>query len=185
MTKLKVNDFLPDLRAETSRGPASFSQLVAGQKTVFLFLRYAGCRVCQYDMMALAAEYGQIEKAGGQVYVALQSSLETVAELLRTSGYPFAVISDEPGRLYRALGIDSASSAEQLVSPQSREKVDKAAACGFVHGKNEGDELQLPATIITDGSMRIQYLRYGTRSGDTPSPEELVQMLSQSQNSGE
>lgn len=172
---------MPDFKVETSRGPATFSQLIEGRKTVFLFLRYAGCRVCQYDMAMLADKYDLIEKAGGQVYVVLQSPLQTISELLAEGAYPFAIISDEPGRLYQALEIDSAASSEQLVSPESRAKVEKAAACGIVHGKFEGNELQYPATFITDGNRLITYVKYGMHSADTPAPDELAQLLTQAQ----
>lgn len=90
--------------------------------------------MCQYDMAALADQYDLIEKAGGQVYVALQSSMETIEAFLETKTYPFTIISDEPGKLYQALGIDVAASNNQLSSSQSRSKVEKAVACGMVHG---------------------------------------------------
>ncbi len=177
MAKLKINDQMPDFSVLTIHGKTTISALEDEKKTAFLFLRYAGCRVCQYDMMQLNLSYEKISRTGGQVCVILQSVPETITALQAGANYPFAIISDERGELYRALEIDSAESAEALGSQEGKAKVEKAVACGIVHGSYEGNELQLPAAFITDGKRRLTYVKYGAHSGDTPSPDELAALL--------
>lgn len=177
MAKLEVNELMPDFRVLTVGGVTTVSALEDGKKTAFLFLRYAGCRVCRYDMMQLAQAYEKIARTGGQVCVILQSAPETIAAMQAEAHYPFVILSDEPGELYRALEIGSAESKETLGSPESRAKVEAAAACGIVHGSYEGNELQYPAAFVTDGRRRVLYARYGAHSGDTPSPDELAALL--------
>lgn len=48
-------------------------------KTILLFLRYYGCRICQLDMREYAEAYDRIKAKNAQLLVVLQSPVSTMA----------------------------------------------------------------------------------------------------------
>jgi hypothetical protein len=56
-------------------------------------------------------------------------------------------------------------------------KIEKIKASGFVHGKYEGDENQLPALFITEPGGKVLYAHYAANSIDMPTVDELLEKL--------
>ena len=45
------------------------------------------------------------------------------------------------------------------------------------HGDYEGDELQLPALLITDKDLKVTYVHYGNDITDMPIVDELIEKI--------
>lgn len=174
MARLEVGQKLPDFDALTKDGTVRISELVQ-KNTLIVFLRYLGCSLCQYELYVLKEHIAEIDKTGGQVIAVLQSAPET----LESVSFPFTVISDEKGKIYKLLDIKPAESKEQLGGEIGKAKRPKIKELGFQHGKYEGEELQLPAVFGVTPSLDVFYVKYGVEAADTPSAEEIVKILSE------
>ena len=64
MSKVKVDDILPDFKVTTNiHDDVQLSSLI-NQKTVFWIIRYIGCTVCRYDVHLLSVNYNRIKDKG-------------------------------------------------------------------------------------------------------------------------
>ncbi|MFI3201261.1 MAG: PatB family C-S lyase [Eubacteriales bacterium] len=168
---IEVGEILPDAMVDTNQAQATtFSEIAEGKKTVFLFLRYVGCTICRLDLYHLSKRYHEIEAIGGKVVVVLQSSLENII----AENLPFPTVSDPTGKLYEQYGVLPAASTMQILEGNGIEKAMESAKLGMEHGEYEGNELQLPATIVVDEKMVVTYVHYGNGAGDIPSVEEML-----------
>lgn len=176
---LSVGEVMADFTYDTPfENGVSFSETVKkANKTAVVFLRYYGCTLCQSEMQELAQNYQAVTNAGGQVLVVLQSDPAGLAGQLQKGDFPFDIICDPKQELYKAFGVKAAESMAEMMDAKSFAKINKAAEAGFEHGKYEGNELQLPAAFVTDAEGKLTYVHYGTSAGDTPTMEELANLL--------
>lgn len=56
-------------------------------------------------------------------------------------------------------------------------KKQKIKEAGFVHGKYEGNEQQLPAMFVVDPDGSVVYAHYAKNSIDMPTVEEMLRIL--------
>ncbi len=162
--------------------PLSSNQSLAGQsaghKTLLLFLRYYGCTFCQYDMLLLKEQYDRIRATAGEVKVVLQSDPTLLAdELGSPEVYPFEIICDPDGTLYKLFEVNPAASMAELGGGNVLEKIKAAKERGLSHGRYEGIEEQLPATFVIDGDLSVTYAHYGVNGGDIPDVDQIVELL--------
>lgn len=180
MSKLKVQDKMPNFAFNTAyESDKKVHEVLAG-KTVFWVIRYIGCTVCRYDVHLLANNYDKIKEKGAQVYVVMQSDQQHVRDDLKEVELPFEIICDDSMEMYKNLEINPAADMEELAGDRMddlKAKASRANACGFVHGDYEGDELQLPALFIVDEEAIVMHAHYGTNIVDMPTVEELIEML--------
>ena len=155
----------------------SLEQLVGGKPTMFLFLRYYGCRICQLDLRDLDRGYEQIRRAGGQAVVILQSKREVMEKAAAEKPFPYTVVCDPDQKLYQMFEILPAADKMVLGGGNSPDKVKRAAELGLVHGEYEGNELQLPAAVLVDGELNVHYAHYGENAADIPGAEEIAGMI--------
>ena len=155
----------------------SAEQLVNGKPTMFLFLRYYGCRICQLDLRDLDRNYEQIRSAGGQAVVILQSKRAVLEKAAVEKAFPCPVVCDPDQELYKMFGILPAADKEGLTGGNAAGKVKRAAELGLVHGVYEGNELQLPAAVLVVGEMTIRYAHSGENAADIPGAEEIAGMI--------
>lgn len=188
MPKLNTGDRLPDLTFSTNTGRTlTTQQAVAGKRTIFWVLRYIGCTTCRYDVHLLSERYDEIEKRGAQVFVVMQSDPAVVAEDLKGQSLPFEIICDTDMAVYKALAIPAAKDMDELVpsgdtddAKRWGEKVKKFTDAGFVHGKYEGDEMQLPAFFLVDGNGVVEVAHYAKNLADMPTIDDMTTMLDKS-----
>lgn len=169
-------DFTFDTPFDTCRTLSETVVRVKG-KTALIFLRYYGCTLCQYDMHQYTQAADKIAAAGGQLLVVLQSESAKLAHQMKQGDLPYDLICDPEQMLYRQFEIAPAPSKMKMADFATVKKIAKATAGGFKHGDYEGDELQLPATFIMDGGLKLTYVHYGVSAADVPTPEELIQLL--------
>jgi len=176
--KLKIGNKMPDFTVDTpyEKGIA-LSNLLSDNKTVVLFLRYAGCTLCRFDMIILKDEYDKIKETGGKVLVVLQSDPDKLSNELDKDYYPFEVICDPSHELYKQLEIMPANSQEEMIGPDSMEKLVRMQASGLTHGDYEGNELQLPAAFVVDKDLYVTHAHYAANITDMPDVDKLAQLL--------
>lgn len=179
MPRISVGDTFPDFEFATPfRTDGRLADAVAGGMTALVFLRYYGCPVCQYDMHRYAEKYGLIREAGGKMLVVLQSDPAGLREQLSgETAFPFEIVCDPAGALYRRFAIEPAKKQLAMIGPKTMIKIAKVQAAGYAHGKSEGEELQLPAAFVIAPDLRVTYARYAKTIDDIPDAEELRDLL--------
>lgn len=182
MARLTTGGAMPDFTFDTpfeSGRTLSETVVRVKGKTALIFLRYYGCTLCQYDMHQYARAADKIAAAGGQLLVVLQSNPAKLAAQMKPGDLPYGLVCDPEQTLYRQFEISPAPSKLKMADAKTFAKIAKATAGGFKHGDYEGDELQLPATFIMDGGLKLSYVHYGASVGDVPTPEELIALLAE------
>jgi len=176
--KLIVGNKMHDFTVDTPfKRNIPLNSLLSDNKTAILFLRYAGCTLCRFDMMILNEEYDKIKEAGGEVLVVLQSDSDKLKNELDKNNYPFEIICDPSQELYKQLEILPANSQEEMIGPDSMEKLGRLQASGLTHGEYEGNELQLPAAFVVDKDLNVTYAHYAKNITDMPDVDKLAQLL--------
>lgn len=182
MSRIQVNDTMPDFTFNTAyKNHQQLSEVLKG-KTIFWVLRYIGCTVCRYDVHMIAKRYDEFQNKGAQVYVVMQSDQKHVQNDLASSDttLPFEIICDPEMNIYKTLEILPAESMEALaggVMDQLKEKAAKARETGFSHGDYEGDEQQLPAMFIVDEKRNVLYAHYAKNIMNMLSIDEVLEKI--------
>jgi peroxiredoxin len=185
MARLQAGEQFPDFTFNTAyNGELSSGEVIkkAG-KTVFWILRYVGCTTCRYDIHLIKTRYREFTDLDAQVLVVLQSQPETVRSDLTGDEVPCEIICDPGQAIYWRFSVAPAPDREsrQPTDPADVEKwkakLEKVKASGFVHGKYEGNENQLPALFIVAGDGKILYAHYAKNSIDMPAVDEVLGLL--------
>lgn len=176
MPKVKINDALPNFKVTTSKHDDVQLKDLVSKNTIFWIIRYIGCTVCRYDVHLLANSYHKIKDKGYDLFVVMQSDKAHIINELKDADIPFEIICDNQMEIYKTLEINPALDKDDMVKDKDAlaAKVAKARALGFKHGDYEGDELQLPALLITDKNLKLTYVHYGNDITDMPSVEKLI-----------
>ena len=177
LDRVHPGDQLKDFPYQTPWGEGRLSDN-GGKPTALMFLRYYGCTICQLDLLRLKEGYSKTEAAGGRVLVVLQSDPAGIREQIGPDHFPFEIICDPEQELYRRYHVCPALSVEKMADLRALEKIGQARAAGLVHGKYEGDELQLPAVFLLDKDNRVQKAHYAAKAADLPTVEQLADWLS-------
>lgn len=173
----QAGDVMSDFSFATPwKGQKNFYNVSKGKKKVIFFLRYYGCRVCQLEFRHIVREYGKFEEKGAQVYVALQSSVETIRSQIEEKDIAFEIICDPQQTLYHLFNIGSFDPGKPR-SKRLEEKIAEAAASGIVHGSYEGNEQQLPAVFVVDENQKVNFAHYASDIADIPDHDELLRYL--------
>jgi len=173
-SKLSVGNKAHDFRFETPWGDGqSFFEAAEGKPAVLVFLRYLGCPICQNDMANLKREIGLIKGKGAKLFVVLQSSPDTVSSVTEKQDWPFTIISDPKGELFRLYGVEPGGIIKYL-HPAGLISAIRATMQGYRHGKFEGHETQLPAVFIVGRDSTVKFAHYGRHLSDIPAPAAVA-----------
>jgi peroxiredoxin len=180
MAKININDYFPNFQVDTIyERNKKLSDVVGSQKTAIMFLRYAGCTLCRFDMMSFKDEYQKISDTDTQLVVVLQSDPDKLSKNISKGFYPYIVICDPSQIMYQQLEIKPANVQEEMVGPGTMDKIKLVEASGFTHGDYEGEEMQLPALFIMDSSLKVIHAHYASYVTDLPNVDELVELLAE------
>jgi peroxiredoxin len=185
MARLKAGDKFPDFQFHTAYDLdlGTLDTIKKTKKTVFWVLRYVGCTTCRYDIHIIKERYKEFAGLGAQVLVVLQSQPEIVQADLKGDEVPYEIICDPDQLIYKRFSIDPAPDKESRQPKEAadqerwQKKLETVKASGFVHGKYEGDENQLPALFIIGQDTVVQYAHYAQHSIDMPNGNELLAQL--------
>ncbi len=176
--KFEVGKKLESFTCNTiERDGVKLEELTEGKPTMFLFLRYYGCRMCQVDLHDLDENYEAVRSAGGRAVVILQSSREVMKGAAKEKAFHYTIICDPDEKLYKQFEVRTASKKEDLIGGDAPRKIERAVELGLEHGAYEGNELQLPAAVLVDRDMIVRYAHYGENGADIPSVDEIAQLI--------
>ncbi len=175
--KLKTGDNAPDFNFVTPwQTGLEFYKAAGENPSVLIFLRYQGCPVCQMEMASLKHEIDLFAQKDAGVFVFLQSSPEVVASAANKEDWPFTIVSDPSGDIFRLYSVMPGGILKYL-HPAGLMAAIKATFKGHKHGKFEGMETQLPAAFIVGTDKTIIYAYYGKNISDVPSPKTLSDII--------
>jgi len=185
MAKLQNGEKFPDFSFHTASGKdlTSGETVKKAKKTVFWFLRYVGCTTCRYDIHLIKTRYKEFTDRGYQVLVVLQSTPESVNLDLKDDPSPYEIITDPDQTIYKNFEIEAPEDKEARRPKEAADvakweaKIAKVKASGFVHGRYEGNENQLPALFIVAPDSTILLAHYAKNSIDMPTVDELLGQL--------
>lgn len=188
MARLATGDKMPNFTFDTAyeNGKTIEAVLKDKKRTIFWVLRYIGCPTCRYDVHMLAMRYQEFLDLDTQIFVVMQSEPVNVRNDLKDTQLPFSIICDTDMEIYHTLEIPVACSKEERMPKLSteiarlEEKRKEVKALGFVHGKYEGNEQQLPALFLIEDDSTVRYVHYAKHSIDMPAIDEVLNLLKNS-----
>src|SRR5690625_6237366 len=75
------------------------------KKTVLIFMRFYGCRLCQIDIDRIIENYEYIEKHNSQVLIVLQTEPHIIREQREEIDTPITLICDPDHQLYKLYNV--------------------------------------------------------------------------------
>lgn len=174
ISKLLVGSRAPDFNFESPwDNQNSFYGITKNKSVIIIFLRYIGCPVCQYEMASIRRKIDNVNQKNIMLFVVLQSTTEMIRSVAEKDDWPFTIICDPEGKIFRQYSVEKGNLLKYL-NPIGLIAAAKSLMAGYSHGKFEGDETQLPAAFSITGDKTIKYAHYGNRVNDIPGIEELT-----------
>ena len=175
--KIKTGTQMPDFAFDTSNGAQmKLSDVYEKKKrTLLLFLRYYGCTLCQLDLREYREVYDRFQQKDAEVIIVLQSTPDVINE--SKADTPYIIACDPEQTLYRRFEIKPAKNMLGMLSLKVFPKMKRAEAAGIVHGEYEGEEMQLPAAFLIDGSGKVLFSRYAKNLTDLPTPTQFLALI--------
>ena len=149
------------------------SDVTKERRTYLIFLRYIGCPLCQMKISLLKKDRERFREANLNVVVVLQSEPENITSQINQADFPFHIACDPDETFFRLYGVKPGSIL-RYATPSVIKKALRAKKMGFAHGKNEGNEMQLPAVFLIGQDMTVEYAYYGKNVGDVPENDDLL-----------
>jgi thioredoxin-dependent peroxiredoxin len=176
-SKLAPGNKAPDFKFKTPwDDDVNFYDAVGNNPAVLIFLRYYGCPVCQMEMAKIKQEIDLARHEGALVFVVLQSEPKVIASLIRNEDFPFTIICDLQGEIFQLYGVEAGGIVKYL-HPAGLVAAIKASFRGFMHGKFEGKETQLPAAFAMAADKVVKYTHYGENISDMPSLAKIINRI--------
>jgi len=154
----------------------TFYNFLKEEKTLLVFHRYMGCLLCQVKLAQIIKDADRFKSAGCNVFVVLQSQPEIVKENKDERDIPITIICDPDMKIFNLYKVHPGT-LFGYITPGVIKKAMHAKKQGFVHGKSEGKEFQLPAVFLIDTNKTITYAYYGKNIGDVPDNESLLSVI--------
>ena len=168
-----VGSIAPDFHVTTGRGAELTLASLRGGAVALVFLRHLGCPICRMELATLQRRHAELTAEGARVVVFVDSPDPSVTEHATKKDVPFELVADPAQVVYRSYGVERGGPLAML-APGAVAKSLKATAQGFMHGKFEGSELQLPADFVVGPDGRITFARMGKHVGDNAPFETLL-----------
>jgi SNF2 family DNA or RNA helicase len=122
---------------------------------------------------------GSVYTASGAVERIHDAKLEALEEIIDTTDSPVLVFYS----FRHDLDVirERLPEARTLEGPEDiakwQAKIAAVKQSGFVHGKYEGNEQQLPAFFVTDNTGKVLYAHYAANSIDMPTVDEALEIV--------
>ena len=175
--RLKAGDKAPNFQFDTPwRSLQDYYENTQNKKSIFVFLRYHGCPICQMEMANLKREINLFHQKEVELFVFLQSSTATLLPVLKEEDWPFHIVCDPKGIVFQLYAVEQGGLIKYL-HPAGLMAAVKATSRGFMHKKFEGRETQLPAAFVIKPDKTIAYAYYGRNISDVPKLSTLVENL--------
>ena len=176
-TRLKAGEQAPDFTVTDAQGKEiSLSTFRESKNVALIFLRYAGCPICQLSLAELKNAYSEFQSRDTEVIVFVQSPASRLNASGDVSAFPFPIIPDPDETIYKLYRVGSGGLGA-LLAPDTLRRGLKATLKGHKQGKMEGNTWQLPGDFIVDKQGLLKLARVGTNMGDSLKTDELISYL--------
>jgi thioredoxin-dependent peroxiredoxin len=176
-TFLRVGQVAPDFTMTDVKGERfALSDYKGKSSVVLVFLRYAGCPICQLALHDLKDAYEEFRTLGAEVAVFVQSPPESIKKSGDISAFPFRLIPDPNETIYKLYGV-AVGSLIDMLHPQTVARGIQAVTHGHMQGKMEGSQWQLPGDFIVDKDGNLKLARVGKNLADNLPPQKLLSYL--------
>ncbi len=103
---LKTGDSAPQVALSDINGQSfSYNDFSKDQKVLLAFFRFAGCPVCNVRVHELSNAYESLKKEGVEIVAVFESSPQVLKAYQQDFEFPFRIISDVDGQLYKSYGV--------------------------------------------------------------------------------
>ena len=174
---LSVGQPAPEFEARDQK-----DQLVAiprgftGKKVIVSFLRYLGCPLCRMKLDDLIQNYPAYAAAGAGLVAVVQSVPGHVKRFAERKKVPFSLLSDGERKLYKLYQVPVGGIKEFIAPPVLKATI-QATLKGHMHGRFEGNELQIPADFVIGPNGTLSLVHYGKDISDFLPHEALLGAL--------
>ncbi len=167
----------PDFTFDTPwKKSQKLSDIARKGKTVLMFLRYAGCPLCQMKIAELRGGFEEFKKRKVNLLVVLQSTPENITKVVEKKDIPFEIVCDPKEKLFSLYGVKPGT-IFGYITPTTIIKAIQSTRRGFKHGTYEGNEKQLPAVFIIGAGRKVDYVYYGKNVADVPATKKLLAII--------
>lgn len=185
---LSEGDILEGFAYESPKSTFCMLEDVIERNTLIVFGRFYECDVTQKLLGLLTAAFPAVKALGCDIKFVVQSPLETLSKV--QSKYPFELIADPEGKLYKRYNVFEADSPVCMVAG---DKIFEAMAgknikklldtdiLRLITATNDPREdikpLQLCAFIAVDKHMKVTYAHYCKTIYDFPDIKKIIKSL--------
>jgi len=143
-----------------------------GPMAIF-FLRHLGCPLCKAKIDELKIMQPRFARKGIRLVVVVQSTPKRAAEVHLKQSLPFMLVPDRERVLYQRFEVPRGG-LKEFAAPAALMASIRATFKGHLHGKIEGDELQIPASFLLAADGSILFAHYGKDISDFGDVDELL-----------
>ena len=151
----------------------SFPDDFKDTRLALFFLRHLGCPLCKEKVDELKARAADFESRSIKLAAVVQSTEKRSAEYAEKQGIGFSLVPDREKVLYTRFDVRKGG-IKEFTAPKVLVSSIRATLKGHMHGKFEGDELQVPASFLLSAEGGIIYSHYGKDISDFGSVDELL-----------
>lgn len=184
MTKrvMRVGDNIPAFWTRDVKGKVVDSEHLGTTYTLMVFLRYAGCPLCNLALYRLTMEYSLLRKNNCEVIAFVQSSGNNIEKNIygrHDHEPPFSIIPDQDQDIYRLFGVipDITNASKHLLANASH-WLDASYKKGFPQKNLDGSLFIVPALFLVSPAGFINVVNYNANFYDdltfTPIYEHLT-----------
>lgn len=179
--RLRVGDQVPTFWARDVHGTIIDSNEFTASYTMLVFLRYAGCPLCNLAIYRLSREYALLQKNGCNVVTFVQSSEENIEKNIfgrHDLKPPFPVVADQDQDLYRLFGVTPKPvKAVTHVVGNASHWLDASQKKGFPQSDVDGNLFIVPALFLIDKNLTVRVADYSANFYDDETFTPLYQYL--------
>ena len=144
-----------------------------GEKAAIFFLRHLGCSLCKEKIAELKDSYSRFEEKSVRLIAVVQSTQKRIEQFSAKESIPFSLVADREKRLYDAFEV-ARGGFKEFTAPAVLKASIRATLKGHMHGKFEGDELQVPAAFLVSAAGEIIHAHYGKDISDFGDVAEIL-----------
>ncbi len=160
---------LPDADGQTWSSKA----LLAKGPLVVTFYRGVWCPYCNFDLSALEAARGEIEKRGASLVAISQQTAANSRKSQRQNGLGFPILSDHGGEVGARFGV-------RWTAPEYLREVQKALGADVtLFNGEESWTLPMPARFVIGADGVIAYAEVNADYTRRPEPSAILPVLDQ------
>jgi peroxiredoxin len=176
LKRLNFNQPAPDLTLSDFNGKmVQLSKLWAKKPLLLAFTRHFGCTQCKEMLSELVEGQERIRKAGLEIAVVMQGTVESTAEFAKTFAPGLYCLADPERKAYAAYRLERGTLLQTFLNLKVYRAIALSRRKGFaVEMPPEGqDAMQMSGSFIISRDGRIELPYYYDHIADHP-PLELI-----------